>query len=104
VIPRAHTQRGQAAYDVGYDVIEIELPTVRQEALQKLGADASYEGADGEREVQCASAVGVEDPVEDDCEEEEGEQMEDFVVYVGVELKGGEARITGEEAEQEENA
>lgn len=30
--------------------------------------------------MECAPAVGVEDPVEDDGEEEEGDEVEDFVV------------------------
>lgn len=43
------------------------------------------------------AAVGVDDPVEDDGEEEEGEGVEDLVVDVGADLEGGEAGVACEE-------
>lgn len=51
MVPAADAQGSQAADDVGDDVIEVELATVREEALQKLGADAQAESADDEGEV-----------------------------------------------------
>lgn len=88
MVPRAQADAGERADDVGDDVVEVELAAVGEEALEELGADAEDEGADGEGEVEGAAAVGVEDPVEDDGEEEEGCEVEDFVVYVLAELEG----------------
>lgn len=50
------------------------------------------------------AAVGVDDPVEDDGEEEEGEGVEDLVVDVSADLKGGEAGVACEEEQQEEDS
>lgn len=50
------------------------------------------------------AAVGVDDPVEDDGEEEEGEGVEDFVVDVGSDLEGSEAGVACEEEQQEEDS
>lgn len=50
------------------------------------------------------AAVGVDDPVEDYGEEEEGEGVEDFVVDVGSDLEGGEAGVACEEQQQEEDS
>lgn len=50
------------------------------------------------------AAVGVDDPVEDDGEEEEGEGVEDLVVDVGADLEGGEAGVACEEEQQEEDS
>lgn len=50
------------------------------------------------------AAVGVDDPVEDDGEEEEREGVEDFVVDVGSDLEGGEAGVACEEEQQEEDS
>jgi hypothetical protein len=54
--------------------------------------------------VKGSSAVGVDDPVEDDGEEEEGEGVEDLVVNVGPDLEGGEAGVACEEEKQEEDS
>lgn len=50
------------------------------------------------------AAVGVDDPVEDDGEEEEGEGVENLVVDVGSDLEGGEAGVACEEEQQEEDS
>lgn len=50
------------------------------------------------------AAVCVDDPVEDDGEEEEGEGVEDLVVDVGADLEGGEAGVACEEEQQEEDS
>lgn len=50
------------------------------------------------------AAVGVDDPVEDDGEEEEGDGVEDFVVDVGSDLEGGQAGVACEEEQQEEDS
>lgn len=49
-------------------------------------------------------AVGVDDPVEDDGEEEEGKGVEDFVVDVDPNLEGGQACVACEEEQQEEDS
>lgn len=43
--------------------------------------------------MEGAAPRGVEDPVEAGGEDEEGEEVEDLVVYEGVDLEGGEASI-----------
>lgn len=54
--------------------------------------------------MEGSAAVGVDDPVEDDGEEEECEGVEDFVVDVGADLEGGEASVACEEEQQEEDS
>lgn len=54
--------------------------------------------------MECPAAVGVDDPVEDNGEEEEGEGVEDLVVDVGPDLKRCEAGVACEEEQQEEDS
>lgn len=54
--------------------------------------------------MEGAAAVGVDDPVEDHGEEEEGEGVEDLVVDVGADLERGEAGVACEEEQQEEDS
>jgi hypothetical protein len=75
MINRAQPRRRKRAYHVGNHIVDIEDPPVGDKSLEKLGADSETEGADYECEVEGASAGGVEDPVEDDGEDEEGEEM-----------------------------
>lgn len=72
--------------------------------MQNFGTDAEAEGADYEGEVEGAPTVGVDYPVEDEGQEEEGEEVQEFVVYEGVELDGGQAGVTCYEEEQGEEA
>lgn len=104
VVPAADAQRGQAADDVGDDVVEVEVAAVGQEALQELRADAKAECAHDEGEVQGAPAVGIGDPVEDDGQDEEGKEVEDFVVDQDVDLEACEAGVACEKEEQEEDS
>lgn len=52
--------------------------------------------------MESAAAVGVGDPVKDDGQDEEGEQVEDFVVDQDVDLEACQASIACEEQKQEE--
>ncbi|KAK0721478.1 hypothetical protein B0T21DRAFT_351428 [Apiosordaria backusii] len=99
MIPRTNSYRSERADKVGDDIVDIKLPTVGEETLEDLGADAEADGADAEGEVEGASAGGVDYPVEGEGEEEEGEEVEGFVVEGegGGELEGGEAGVGGEE-------
>lgn len=69
--------------------------------MEKLGADAEKEGTDKESHVKKAATIGVEDPVEDYGEEEEGDEVESLVVGIMAKLKGGEASIGGYEKQEE---
>lgn len=104
MVPAAQAQAGEAADNVGDDVVEVKVPAVGQEALQELGPDAEAEGARDEGEVEGAPAVGVDDPVEDDGEEEEGQEVEELVVDVDVDVQGGQAGIACQQEEEEEDS
>lgn len=94
MVPRADRQTKERADHVGDHVEEVELAAVRQEGLKDLGADAEGCRADQQGQVEGAPPVGVEDPVEGYSEEEEGDEVEDLVVYEGVaDLEGGEAGV-----------
>ena len=64
MIPRADPQRGPAAYDIGYDVENVELAPVGQEGLQELRGDAEEGGDEKKSDIESAPARGVEDPIE----------------------------------------
>lgn len=87
MVPVAEREPREAANDIGDDVVEVEDAAVGQEALEELGADAEESGADDEGQVQGAPAVRVDDPVEDYRQEEEGEEVENLVVDIVVELQ-----------------
>jgi hypothetical protein len=61
--------------------------------LEELRADSEDACANEESEVETPSPRGVEDPVEASCEDEEGEEVKNFVVYYGVDLQRGEPGI-----------
>lgn len=82
MIPRTQPHGRQTPEDIGEDVVGVEVATVWEEGLQEFGSDAEEGGADGESEVEGAAARGVEDPVEAEGEEEEGQEVEGFVVDV----------------------
>lgn len=103
MVEGAEAEGGERADNVGDDVVEVKVAAIGQEALQELGADAEGERADDEGEVQRAPAVGVEDPVEDDGEQEEGQEVQDLVVDVEIEVETCEAGVACEEEEQEED-
>lgn len=104
MVERAQAQGAERADEVGDDVVKVKVAAVGQEALQELGADAQAQRADDEREVQRAPAVGVEDPVEGDREQEEGEQVQDLVVDVEGEVERRQASVACEEEEEEEHS
>ncbi len=54
--------------------------------------------------MQCAPPVGVKDPVEGEREDEEGDEVKNFVVDIGLKLERAEARVAGGEEEQEEDS
>jgi hypothetical protein len=54
--------------------------------------------------MECAPSAGVDNPVEYNSEEEEGNTVENFVVDVLAQLKRGEANVCGDEKEEQENA
>lgn len=98
VVPRAETQPGQTAHNVGHDVVHVEIAVVGKETLNEFGAHAQRKGADDKRHVEGSPAIGIDDPVEDDGEEEECDRMQDFIVDIVAEL---ERRETGIASEQE---
>lgn len=93
VVPGAQADGGEGPHDVGDDVVEVEDAFVGDEALQDLGSDAEYEGADEEGDVEGAAAGGVEDPVEGGGEDEEGEGVQGFVVDERVDLERGQTGV-----------
>lgn len=89
--------------------------------MKELRSDTQEEGADEESGVDNTPAAGFDDPVEDElgqesvsrfvaeeggeehsretyCEQEEGDKMEDFVVYG--DLDTGETEIGSDEGEE----
>lgn len=111
MVPAAEPDRAQAADHVGQDVEGVERAAVGEEGLHDLGPQAQDERADQQGQLQGAAARGgVGDPVEDEREEEEGEEVEEFVV--GLELRRDcgfgavreEADVGGEDEKEEECA
>lgn len=104
VVPGAEGDSHTAADHVGGDVVKVELAVVGEDALDELGADAEDEGADDEGQVEGSAAIGVDDPVEDGGEEEEGDKVEDLVVDVLAELDRCQAGVGGDEEQQHKGA
>lgn len=104
MVPRTQPHRQQTPHDIREDVIRIEVPPIREQGLQELAADSQEGGADGQGEIECAAARGVEDPVEAEREEEEGEEVQGLVVDVQGQLEGGETEVGRCEEEEEEGA
>ena len=77
----AETQSGERAHDIRRDGKHIEL-TARHEALHDFAAQAQKTRDDEEGEVEDAAPRGVEDPVEGEREEEEGDEVKDLVVHL----------------------
>lgn len=84
MVPAAQADGAEAADEVGEDVEGVEGAVVGEDSLDELGADAEAEGADDEGQLQAAPAGGVWDPVEDEGEKEEGDDVEEFVVWLEV--------------------
>lgn len=103
MIPRTQGQTRETPHYVCDDVEEVKVAPIGEQALQELGADAEDEGADGEGEVEGAAAVGVDYPIEDYREQEEGHEMEELVVDVGAGLDGAKAGVSGDEEQEEED-
>lgn len=53
--------------------------------------------------MQGSAAAGINDPVEDDRKEEEGHEMEDFVVYIAAELQSGQTGVASQQQQKQEN-
>ncbi len=54
--------------------------------------------------METASSRGVKDPVEAGCEDEEGEEMENFVIYYSVDLEGTKSGVCCRGYEEEEGS
>jgi hypothetical protein len=54
--------------------------------LKEFRSHTEDERADDKREVEGASASGVEDPVEGCSKDEEGDEVQDFVVVEDIDL------------------
>jgi hypothetical protein len=72
VIPAAQTNGAEATDHVGEDIEWVKSSVVRQESLNDFRADTEAECADDQSQVESAPAGGVQDPVEGDRQEEEG--------------------------------
>lgn len=87
VIPRAESEPEQTAHDVCDNVVHVKVAIVGQEALQEFGTNAQDQGAYYKRHIYRSAAIRVDDPVEDDCEKEEREEVEELVVDEMAELE-----------------
>ena len=72
--------------------------------MKELRANSTDARANEQREVETPSPRGVEDPVEAGCEDEEGQEMEQFVVYDSVYLQRRESGIPRCCDEEEESS
>lgn len=72
MIPAAQTNGAEAADHVGEDIEWVKISVVRQESLNDFRADTEAECTDDQSQVESAPAGGVQDPVEGDRQEEEG--------------------------------
>lgn len=94
MVPCAQRHAEQRAEHVGDDVEQVEFAAVGQQALEDFGAEAEAEGADEEGQVESASSRRVDHPVEDEGEDQEGEEVQAFVVE-GEGKDGGCVRVGG---------
>lgn len=83
MIPTTYRQRHQTSHDVRYNIEGVELSPVGECSLYHLRADSEDGGAGCEGEVKSAAPRGIHDPVECGGEDEEYDEVEDFVVRVG---------------------
>lgn len=80
MIPAAEANGAQAAHHIGDDVERVEGTVVREETLHDFGADAQEERADQQSELHGSSTGRISDPVEDEGEEEEGDEVQELVI------------------------
>lgn len=110
VVPAAEADGADAADDVGQEVEGIEGAAIGQQTLDDLGTNAQDERADDEGQVQGATAGGVGDPVEDQREQEEGDDVQELVIglqlggHAGVGAVRQETDVGGEDDEEDEGA
>ena len=69
---------------------------LREQALRSLRAQSKEDGDEGYGQVEDAASGGVEDPVEGEGEDEEGEEVEDFVIGLR-DPDGRETEVGGQE-------
>ncbi len=75
------------------------MSVVGQEALDELGSDTKNKGADHQSHIQGPSSVGINDPVEDDGENKEGDKVQHLIVDILTELERRETGVGGEDEE-----
>ena len=56
------------------------MPTIGKQALQHFGTESQGKGNGKEGKVENPTSSRIENPIEGDDQEEEGEEMEDFVI------------------------
>ena len=80
---------------IRHHIEDVKHPSIAgQHRLEHLAADGQAESAHEQGEVQGAAPGGVDYPVEGGCEEEEGQEVQGFVVYgQGGGGRGGEAEV-----------
>ena len=104
MVPRTQSNRSQRPDDIRYNIIKIKGSAIVDEALEELRAYSENACAYDQREVETPSPRGVEDPVEASCEDEEGQEMENFVVDPSIDLERGKSGIGCGCDEEEEGA
>lgn len=64
MVPATEEERQGRAYDIGEDVVGVEVAAVGEKGLDDFGADAEAGGAGQEGKVNDFAAGEFEDPVE----------------------------------------
>lgn len=63
MVPRAQGKGQSRAYDIGKDVVRIEVATIRQESLDYFRTDSEACGADYESNMDATATRELEYPV-----------------------------------------
>ncbi len=74
-----------------------------KQALQRFRTESKAQGDDKESEVEKPAPSGIEDPVEGDGQDEEGDEMQDFLIDLR-DLGRTEMYICSSEEDKEECA
>lgn len=59
------------------------MPAIGKQTLQRFGTESKCKRNDKESQIEDPAPSRIKDPVEGDCEEEEGEEVQDFVIDLG---------------------
>ena len=79
MVPHTHAQTNAAAHKVCGDIEDVEVPAVRDPALNDLRGDTETQDANCKRQIKGPPTCCVDSEVEEGCEKEKRDEVEKFV-------------------------